>query len=121
MAKKTKKPAKKKKLPARAPEASRKAKSGAGKFALGSNGDPVRVRAILHKLDEAYPAATCALKHENAFQLPRVNDSIGAMHGRAREYRDRDAVPEVSVSEGICLCRPEGARTGHPPDGFLSQ
>ena len=29
----------------------------------------MRVRAILQKLDEAYPAATCALKHQNAFQL----------------------------------------------------
>jgi endonuclease III len=27
------------------------------------------VRAILQKLDEAYPAVTCALKHENPFQL----------------------------------------------------
>lgn len=31
--------------------------------------DPARVRAILEKLDEAYPAATCALKHRSAFQL----------------------------------------------------
>ena len=31
--------------------------------------EPKRVRAILEKLDEAYPAATCALKHENPFQL----------------------------------------------------
>lgn len=31
--------------------------------------DPARVRAILEKLDEAYPAATCALTHKNAFQL----------------------------------------------------
>jgi endonuclease III len=31
--------------------------------------DPARVRAILQKLGEAYPAATCALAHENAFQL----------------------------------------------------
>jgi endonuclease-3 len=31
--------------------------------------DPRRVAAILAKLDEAYPAATCELKHENAFQL----------------------------------------------------
>ncbi len=36
---------------------------------MGRNGDPARVRAILLGLDEAYPAATCALKHENAFQL----------------------------------------------------
>ena len=31
--------------------------------------DPKRVTAILAKLDEAYPEATCELKHENAFQL----------------------------------------------------
>lgn len=31
--------------------------------------DPRRVAAILAKLDEAYPAAACELKHENAFQL----------------------------------------------------
>ena len=31
--------------------------------------DPKRVRAILAKLDEAYPAVTCALEHQNAFQL----------------------------------------------------
>ncbi|HXR09861.1 MAG TPA: endonuclease III [Candidatus Acidoferrales bacterium] len=30
---------------------------------------PARVRAILEKLDEAYPAATCALHHDNPFQL----------------------------------------------------
>lgn len=31
--------------------------------------DPTRVAAILAGLDEAYPAATCALTHDNAFQL----------------------------------------------------
>jgi endonuclease-3 len=31
--------------------------------------DPKRVAAILAKLDEAYPDATCELKHDNAFQL----------------------------------------------------
>ena len=37
---------------------------------LKSRGDdPGRVRAILAKLDEAYPEAVCELKHENAFQL----------------------------------------------------
>jgi endonuclease-3 len=35
----------------------------------GAGTDPKRVAAILAKLDEAYPAATCELKHENAFQL----------------------------------------------------
>lgn len=31
--------------------------------------NPQRVRAILQKLDEAYPDVNCALVHENAFQL----------------------------------------------------
>jgi endonuclease-3 len=31
--------------------------------------DPRRIRAILAKLDQAYPNATCALEHKNAFQL----------------------------------------------------
>lgn len=38
-----------------------------GKGLRGS--DPTRVRTILQKLNEAYPAATCALKHANPFQL----------------------------------------------------
>ena len=44
-------------------------KPAASKGAAGRGTDPGRVRAILKGLDEAYPAATCALKHENAFQL----------------------------------------------------
>jgi endonuclease-3 len=37
--------------------------------AKASGATPARVRAILEKLDEAYPEVTCALEHENAFQL----------------------------------------------------
>ncbi len=44
-----------------------KPRTGAGGQKRGTN--PARVRAILEKLDEAYPAAACALKHQNAFQL----------------------------------------------------
>lgn len=47
----------------------RPAKTTARKDATGRGTDPARVRAILKRLDEAYPAATCALVHENAFQL----------------------------------------------------
>jgi endonuclease-3 len=36
---------------------------------VGTGADPKRVAAILAKLDEAYPAATCELTHENPFQL----------------------------------------------------
>jgi len=36
---------------------------------VGDGTDPKRVSAILQKLDEAYPEATCELKHDNPFQL----------------------------------------------------
>ena len=46
------------------------ASSRRGKPAGGAKGaSSARVRAILEKLDEAYPAANCALHHDNPFQL----------------------------------------------------
>src|SRR3984957_7740546 len=39
------------------------------KTAVAAGTAPKRVASILAKLDEAYPEATCELKHENAFQL----------------------------------------------------
>jgi endonuclease III len=64
----TKKPAAKAIRFVRKSAADRRGKGGpASAFGRGTN--PARVRAILKGLDQAYPAATCALKHENAFQL----------------------------------------------------
>ena len=45
------------------------AKAKAKKKTSGAGTDPKRIAAILAKLDQAYPDATCALKHENPFQL----------------------------------------------------
>jgi len=47
----------------------RKNPSAKKKTSAAKGIDPARVRTILKKLDEAYPNATCELKHENAFQL----------------------------------------------------
>lgn len=44
-------------------------KPGAAKRQKTAGTDPKRVAAILAGLDEAYPAASCELKHDNAFQL----------------------------------------------------
>ena len=46
--------------------ASKNGRSGARRLA---GTDPKRVRTILAKLDEAYSSATCALEHQNPFQL----------------------------------------------------
>jgi endonuclease-3 len=46
-----------------------RATSKNGRPGRAAGADPKRVRAILTKLDEAYPAATCALEHQNPFQL----------------------------------------------------
>jgi endonuclease-3 len=71
MASKTKKKASARKIPARAKsktaKSSKTAKAAKPVRPAGTN--PQRVAAILAKLDEAYPNATCELKHENAFQL----------------------------------------------------
>lgn len=47
--------------------AAKKAKDSAPGKLRGTN--PARVKEILARLDEAYPHATCALKHQNPFQL----------------------------------------------------
>jgi len=65
MAKKTK-VAKKKKVSGKASERAKPAKA-APRAGVGT--DPNRVAAILAKLEEAYPDATCELTHANPFQL----------------------------------------------------
>src|SRR5579883_1115658 len=50
-----------------AKKGSRSAPINGRSASTGTN--PKRVRAILQKLDEAYPAVTCALHHQNPFQL----------------------------------------------------
>jgi len=62
----------KKKKNARKPTRNRKSVIPSAKKALARSGDPtnpVRVAAILQKLNEAYPDATCELKYANPFQL----------------------------------------------------
>ncbi len=46
-----------------------KLQAGRADRAKGAGTNPQRVRAILQKLDEAYPDVVCALEHENPFQL----------------------------------------------------
>jgi endonuclease III len=58
-----------KKRPAARKSAGAQRRKTAGRASAGPGTDSGRVRAILKGLDEAYPNTTCALIHENPFQL----------------------------------------------------
>src|SRR6266852_3433860 len=90
----------------------------AAKVARAGRGtDPKRVAAILLKLDEAYPTATCELKHENAFQLlistilsaqctdVRVNQVAETLY---KKYPDAKAFAYATPSELEMEIRPTG-------------
>ncbi|HXX44470.1 MAG TPA: endonuclease III [Candidatus Acidoferrales bacterium] len=97
--------------------AARPKKSAAVKRPAGRGNDPARVRAILKGLDEAYPAATCELKHGNAFQLlistilsaqctdERVNQVTATLY---KKYPDPRAFAYANPSELEQEIRPTG-------------
>ncbi len=99
-------------------QASAKKPAKAAKLARAGRGtDPKRVAAILAKLDEAYPAATCELKHENAFQLlistilsaqctdVRVNQVTQTLY---KKYPNAEAFAHANPSELEQEIRPTG-------------
>lgn len=79
--------------------------------------NPKRVAAILARLDEAYPDATCELKHENPFQLlistilsaqctdVRVNQVAETLY---KKYPDAKAFAYATPSELEQEIRPTG-------------
>jgi endonuclease-3 len=92
-------------------------KSRAAKSARAAGNDPKRVAAILAKLDEAYPNATCELNHENPFQLlistilsaqctdVRVNQVAETLY---KKYPDPKAFAYATPSELEKEIRPTG-------------
>jgi endonuclease III len=88
-----------------------------GKSSRAAGTGPKRVAAILAKLDEAYPNATCELKHENAFQLlvstilsaqctdVRVNQVTGALY---KHYPNPEAFAHANPKDLEQEIRPTG-------------
>src|SRR5438270_10974456 len=84
---------------------------------VGRGTDPKRVAAILAKLDEAYPDASCELKHENPFQLlistilsaqctdVRVNQVTQTLY---KKYPNAQAFAHANPSELEQEIRPTG-------------
>jgi endonuclease-3 len=98
----------------------RKRKPGRSKKAStrrGLGNDPRRVTAILAKLEEAYPAATCELTHDNPFQLlistilsaqctdVRVNEVTKTLYVK---YPDAQAFARASPQDLELEIRPTG-------------
>jgi endonuclease III len=87
------------------------------KSARAVGASPKRVAAILAKLDEAYPNATCELKHENAFQLlvstilsaqctdVRVNQVTQTLY---KKYENPEAFAHANPKELEQEIRPTG-------------
>jgi endonuclease-3 len=84
---------------------------------LGRGPNPARVRAILEKLDEAYPAVTCALVHANPLQLlistilsaqctdVRVNEVTKTLY---KKYTSPEAFAHANPAELEQDIRPTG-------------
>jgi endonuclease-3 len=117
-AKSKKKPSTKKKVAPARSKAARSRKPGkVSKPSRAAGTDSQRVAAILAKLDEAYPNATCELKHENAFQLlistilsaqctdVRVNQVAETLY---KKYPDAKAFAYATPSELEQDIRPTG-------------
>jgi endonuclease-3 len=114
---KKKRPAKKKSAPSKTKAAKPRKTAKAAKPARAAGTNPQRVAAILAKLDEAYPNATCELKHENAFQLlistilsaqctdVRVNQVAETLY---KKYPDAKAFAYATPSELEQEIRPTG-------------
>ena len=89
----------------------------AGNAGRAAGTEPKRVLAILAKLDEAYPEATCELRHENPFQLlvstilsaqctdVRVNQVAETLY---KKYPDAKAFAYATPSELEMEIRPTG-------------
>lgn len=118
MATKLKKKKSAKRLPRAKAKSAKPAKTGkAAKGAHAAGTAPKRVAAILAKLDEAYPNATCELNHKNAFELliatilsaqctdVRVNQVTETLF---KKYPDAKAFSYANPSELEQEIRPTG-------------
>src|SRR5229473_4721094 len=91
-------------------------KSAAGK-ARGAT--PRRIRAILEKLDAAYPAATCALHHANPFQL-LVSTILSAQCTDVRVNQvTRTLFQKYPSPEAFAYANPRELQQDIRPTGFF--
>ena len=95
-------------------------KGAAGAMAGKAAGtDPKRVAAILAKLDEAYPDATCELKHQNAFQL-LVSTILSAQCTDVRVNQvTQELFKKYTTPEAFAYAQPAELEQEIRPTGFF--
>jgi endonuclease-3 len=80
---------------------------------------PDRVRAILQKLDQAYPAATCELHHDNPFQL-LVSTILSAQCTDERVNQVTATLfPKYPTPEAFAYANPRELEKEIRPTGFF--
>jgi endonuclease-3 len=101
--------------PARAAKSAAKAR----KMGVPAGTDPKRVAAILAKLHEAYPQATCELKHENAFQL-LISTILSAQCTDVRVNQVAETLyKKYATPEAFALANPAELEQDIRPTGFF--
>jgi endonuclease-3 len=101
--------------PARAAKSAAKAR----KMGVPAGTDPKRVAAILAKLHEAYPQATCELKHENAFQL-LISTILSAQCTDVRVNQVAETLyKKYATPEAFALANPAELEQEIRPTGFF--
>ena len=86
---------------------------------VGAGTDPKRVAAILAKLDEAYPVATCELKHTNAFQL-LIATILSAQTTDVRVNEvTKDLFQKYPTPEALAHADPKEVEQEIRPTGFF--
>jgi len=113
LAAKAKKPAAKSRKPALA------SRSKTARSPKSSGTDPKRIVRILEKLDEAYPAATCALTHDNPFQL-LISTILSAQCTDERVNQVTTTLfPKYPTPESFAYATPSVLEQDIRPTGFF--
>src|ERR1700675_3223799 len=116
---KTRKKSLKKKSPVRRKPARPRAVKRSSRNAAGRGTDPARLRAILQKLDEAYPAVTCALHHDNPFQL-LISTILSAQCTDERVNKVTETLfPKYPNPEAFAHAHPSELEQDIRPTGFF--
>ena len=98
---------------------SKTAKQKPARSGVARGTDPKRIRAILTKLDEAYPAATCALRHESPFQL-LISTILSAQCTDERvNIVTQSLFPKYPTAKDFAYASPQELEKDIRPTGFF--